>query len=126
MVDSNYRIRLRNQRKAERLSQPRRSAIRVPSDYDVLLGKGFSTQNHAGNKNFRQLVFSRQMVYENAEKGYKLQIAQDIVEVIHQSSGMFLKQEGQLWIPVDNSVARTKVSAAFRTLRLESRRYSSR
>lgn len=119
--DPDYRLQLRNQRKVERLTQPRRSAIREPSDYDVLLGKGFSTQNHFGNKEFRQLVASKHTVYDGAEKGAKLQIAQDIVDIVHQSSGMFLKQEGELWIPVDNSVARTKVSAAFRTLRHDKR-----
>ncbi|CAJ1939093.1 unnamed protein product [Cylindrotheca closterium] len=120
LEDPNYRVRLRNQRKVERLSQSaRRNAIHIPSDYDVLLGKGFSAQNHFGNKEFRQLVVSRQSVYDSAEKGSKLQIAQGIVDIVHQSSGMFLKQEDKLWIPVDNSVARTKVSAAFRTLRLD-------
>lgn len=72
----------------------------------------------------RRIVSDRQYAYEKAEKGKKVSVAQEVVDIVLESSGMFLKQAddgGEYWLAVDNETARTKVSAAFRTLRISSK-----
>ena len=111
-------------RRQERMQYPRRSRIFVPCSYDVLFGKGSSIQTFEGNKRMRQIVADRQKSYEKAEKGKKIGVAQEVVDMVLESSGMFLKQAddgGDYWLAVDNETARTKVSAAFRTLRIRSK-----
>ena len=93
-----------------------------------------SKENHIGNKKLRRLVLDCQKSYEKAEKGTKLMVAQEIVDIVLESSGRFLKASediidentasgyGCTWINVDNDSARTKVSAMFRTLRWKSKR----
>jgi len=119
-----YREYLRGVRKQERRQFPRRPRIFVPCSYDVLFGKGSSVQTFEGNKRMRQIVADKQKSYEKAEKGKKIGVAQEVVEMVLESSGMFLKQAddgGEYWLEVDNETARTKVSAAFRTLRIRSK-----
>jgi hypothetical protein len=114
---ASYRQRLVQQRRKERLSQPRRTMIYVPMSCDVLFGQGSRIQNHVGNKKFRVLVADCQKRYEKGNNGEKTSLAQDIVDIVIQSSGMFLKPDGEIWFPVENDAARTKVRVAFRTLR---------
>ncbi|CAJ1965029.1 unnamed protein product [Cylindrotheca closterium] len=112
-----YCLRLEQQRKHERLNYPLRHSIGVPFPQDVLLGKGTPFQNHPGNSNLRQVVSDRYKEYEKAQKGLKKVIAKEIVDAIRGNGGLFLKQDGKKWIPVNGEVAVLKVSAAFRTLR---------
>ncbi|CAJ1945963.1 unnamed protein product [Cylindrotheca closterium] len=119
-----YREYLRGVRRQERIQFPRRQQIYVPCSYDVLFGKGSSVQTYEGNKRMRRIVTDRQKAYEKAEKGRKVDVAQEVVDMVHESSGMFLKQAddgGEYWVAVDNESARKKVSAAFRTLRIRSK-----
>ncbi|KAL3926190.1 MAG: hypothetical protein SGBAC_013571 [Bacillariaceae sp.] len=104
-------------RRQERLKYPARSTIGVPFFEDVLLGKGTPFQTHAGNQKFRKLVVDRQKEYEKVERGIKRYISQEIVDIIKGNGGLFLKQDGSKWVPVDNEVAVMKVSNVFRTLR---------
>jgi hypothetical protein len=120
-IDS-YRQRLVRQRLQERLSQPQRKMIYVPMSCDVLYGRGTRIQNHAGNKNFRALILDCQKSYEKAQKGEKILLAQAIVDTLIEASGMFLKPHGDVWLPVENDAARTKVSDGFRTLRMDQRK----
>ncbi|KAL3935257.1 MAG: hypothetical protein SGBAC_009186 [Bacillariaceae sp.] len=120
-VDS-YQLSLRQRRRRERLSKPRRQKIFVPSEDDVLLGKGAPTQNFSGNQRLRSLVLACQKRYEKTPKGLKNAIAQEIVTTVNQSSGMFLKRDGDTWIAADNTTAREKVSALFRSNRLQQKR----
>jgi hypothetical protein len=115
-IDS-YRQQLVRQRRQERLSQPRRTMIYVPMSCDVLFGKGSRIQNHVGNKKFRVLIADCQKSYEKASRGEKTILAQSIVDTVIECSGMFLKPDGNVWLPVENDAARFKVSAVFRTLR---------
>ncbi|CAJ1945936.1 unnamed protein product [Cylindrotheca closterium] len=155
-----YKTFLEQERKKERLSNPPRVRIMVPSPNDVLFGKGTPVQNHVGNKKLRRLVMDCQKSYEKAEKGTKILVAQEIVDIVLESSGRFLRPAdngmpsafseassddntngnnnnnnnnnsianngvtgyGCSWINVDNESARTKVSAAFRTLRWKAKK----
>lgn len=113
---------LRQQRRRERLSKPRRSKILVPSEYDVLLGKGSATQNFIGNKRLRQIASDCQKQYDKAPRGTKNAIVQELVDTVLQASGMFLRKDGDAWIAVDNATAHQKVAALFRTNRMQQRK----
>lgn len=115
-----YRSYLREIRRQERIAFPRRQRIFVPCSYDVLSGTGSWVQTFDGNKRMRRIVADKYKAYEKAEKGKKASVAQEVVDMVLESSGMFLKQAddgGDYWLEVDNDSARTKVSAAFRTMR---------
>jgi hypothetical protein len=116
-----YRQQLVRQRRQERLSQPRRITIYVPMSCDVLFGKGAPIQNHVGNKKFRALIADCQKRYEKSKRGEKILLAQEIVDTVIESSGMFLKPHGDVWLPVGNDAAKTKVSTLFRTMRMDQR-----
>lgn len=58
-----------------------------------------------------------QIEYEKAGKMEKTEIAERIVNIIHESYGRFLKWEKEGWIEVDHEAAREKISHFFRHLR---------
>ncbi|KAL3912165.1 MAG: hypothetical protein SGILL_006992 [Bacillariaceae sp.] len=89
----------------------------VPGRVDVLLGRGKPIQEHFGNLRYHVLLDHYQQAYESAKKFEKMQVAQKVVDLVHEYSGRFLKQEGAGWIEVEELVAREKVSHAFRTRR---------
>lgn len=91
--------------------------IFVPNRLDVLLGRGKPIQEHFGNLRFHSLLDNHQRDYEQAKKFEKMQIAQKVACQVRNYSGRFLKQEGTTWVSVEDSVAREKVSHAFRTRR---------
>lgn len=93
------------------------SNIIVPGRLDVLFGRGKPIQEHYGNLRYHALLDSYQSAYEEAKKFDKMEIAQKTVDQVHIYSGRFLKQEGAVWSAVEDSVAREKVSHAFRTRR---------
>ena len=105
------------QRKYERLNFPLRSTFYVPFSADVLLGKGTPFQNHPGNKRLRQLISDHIKQYDKSRKGEKKAIARGIIDIIRQSGGLFLRQDGSIWTRVNDDVARLKATAAFRTYR---------
>mmetsp|Transcript_2580 Transcript_2580/g.6201 ORF Transcript_2580/g.6201 Transcript_2580/m.6201 type:complete len:475 (-) Transcript_2580:345-1769(-) len=111
---------LEQQRKHERLYFPLRRTIGTPSAQDVLLGKGTPFQIHPGNKNLRKMVSDRFKEYDKAPKGAKKAVAREIVGTIKSNGGLFLKQDGNKWVPASDDVSVLKISAAFRTLRLKS------
>ena len=92
-------------------------SIIVPGRLDVLFGRGKPIQEHYGNLRYHALLDNYQSAYEQAKKFEKMEIAQRTVEQVHSYSGRFLKQEGAVWVVVEDSVAREKVSHAFRTRR---------
>ncbi|CAJ1962885.1 unnamed protein product [Cylindrotheca closterium] len=113
------RKRIEQQRRQERLKYPTRSTIAVPFCEDVLLGKGTPFQIHVGNKKLQQFVADRFKKYERAQKGAKKAVAQEIIDVVRGNGGLFLKQDGNRWVPVTDDVALLKVGALFRYLRLK-------
>jgi hypothetical protein len=92
--------------------------INEPGPLDVLQGRGLEAQVHPGNLRFRNIVAERQKVYNKSLIHEKTAISKEIVLVIRESGGRFLRQdEGHGWKVVDDNVARAKVSAAFRDRR---------
>jgi len=90
--------------------------VLAPGELDILLGRGRGAQNHKGNIHYRQVVETFRSRYEQIpQKGAKTQLIREVVAVIYDNGGRFLKQDGfGRWIPVDPEVARDKVSHSFR------------
>eukprot|EP00539_Tryblionella_compressa_P008100 CAMPEP_0178757724 /NCGR_PEP_ID=MMETSP0744-20121128/13973_1 /TAXON_ID=913974 /ORGANISM="Nitzschia punctata, Strain CCMP561" /LENGTH=302 /DNA_ID=CAMNT_0020411977 /DNA_START=213 /DNA_END=1121 /DNA_ORIENTATION=+ len=102
-------------------------AVCIPSRNDVLFGRGKGFQNHIGNQLYRQLIEDCLPTYETSNKEQKTRIAQEIVSIVHEANGRFLKDDGATgWVPVtDLQLLRKKVSHAFRGLRSQKKTQSS-
>jgi hypothetical protein len=111
-----YRQILEKRRKKERLVYEV-SRVGVPGRNDVLFGRGKANQNHIGNIKVRSLVEDCKEMYDKASRDEKTQITQEIVQVVQQATGRFLKDDGAGWVEVDDGIARLKVSHVFRGLR---------
>eukprot|EP00536_Pseudo-nitzschia_multiseries_P015662 jgi/Psemu1/69591/estExt_Genemark1.C_9270014 len=86
---------------------------------DVLSGRGGATNSHSGNRAFRSLVKQYQNDYLKAKKRDKPQVAAEVVEIIREKGGRFLrryptKSEGVFWIEIGDVRAREKTCQALR------------
>jgi hypothetical protein len=88
------------------------------NENDVLCGRGGTTNQHIGNKKFRNLVKQHQESYLKCKKKDKPAISSKIVKMIREMNppGRFLKQEGNAgeWFDVGDARATEKVSQALR------------
>ncbi|KAG7338204.1 hypothetical protein IV203_025116 [Nitzschia inconspicua] len=121
-----------NNRKDMKKKKPKHNAhsaltsVCVPSRNDVLFGRGKRFQNHVGNQRFRTLIEDCLPSYDKASKEQKTKIAQEIVGIVHQARGRFLKDDGAGWAQVtDIHLLRQKVAHAFRGLRSQKQMHAS-
>ncbi|KAG7369630.1 hypothetical protein IV203_027376 [Nitzschia inconspicua] len=98
------------------------------SNFDVLFGRG-KVKDHYGNIYLHKLIAMNQDRYEAAERWEKTVIAEEIVSIIRDRGGRFLKPSKvnaiQTWEVVDIEAAREKVSHTFRSRRPKSSSLSS-
>ena len=80
----------------------------------MMLGRGRRTNTHPGNIRLRGMCDDSKELYNSSGKKFKTQIAEKIVKAVKVSGGRFLKEDGFVWVEVDDVVARLKVSHAFR------------
>lgn len=94
-------------------------AVDLPSRIDVLLGRGTPFNHHHGNRHLHEVVESHYDQYCSEIRVGKTKLAEDIVVMIHECSGRFLKQhdESGMWVEVTKLEARNKVSHCFRRKR---------
>jgi len=100
-----------------------------PGPHDVLLGRGGGTNNHIGNKNFRDLVTRHKMRYLACSKVDKPKVAREVVSIWRRLDppGRFLQRKDEtkkgpgsvrdedvVWTEVDDSEARRKASQCLR------------
>ena len=98
-----------------------------PSKYDVLFGRG-KVKDHYGNVHLHQLIAMRHDRYEAAERWEKTIIAEEIVSIIRDLGGRFLKptkDKFNPWMEVDAEIAREKVSHTFRSRRSKAEQLSA-
>lgn len=83
---------------------------------DVLSGRGGATNLHSGNQYYRQLILSYCAAYEQAKKITKPTISRQIVKLIREKGGRFLRKSKQdgLYYELDTSTANEKTSQALR------------
>mmetsp|Transcript_20101 Transcript_20101/g.37574 ORF Transcript_20101/g.37574 Transcript_20101/m.37574 type:complete len:222 (-) Transcript_20101:34-699(-) len=93
------------------------SIVECPHHEDLLFGKGQAIMKHPGNVAMRRLLETRLDRWEVAPFKDKSGITWEVVNVIVQGGGRFLKEDGNGWfVQVEDEVARQKVSIAFRDL----------
>ena len=90
--------------------------VGVPGRFDVLLGRGKACHDHPGNVRLRHLVEEWADIYSCSCKKQKTRVTREILEMISNSSGRFLKESDSGWIEVSQEVARLKVSHVFRDM----------
>eukprot|EP00980_Cylindrotheca_fusiformis_P029224 scaffold22759_cov98-Cylindrotheca_fusiformis.AAC.1 len=95
---------------------PIEGAVDIPSNSDVLWGRGNQIYQHPGNCILRELVETYHDEYNALWKHGKTDLAHRIVSVVHGFSGRFLKldKESGMWVEVSDSDAREKVAHRFR------------
>jgi len=87
----------------------------VPTDDDVLFGRGGYTNSHPGNIRFREKALELRPVYERSSKEEKFKISQILLDSIMSDGARFLEkgQDGE-WHQVKGNGARKKASQALR------------
>lgn len=98
---------------------PHAEGTDLPLSKDVLLGRGVPYVNHPGNKHLHELVGSSYDEYNKSIFESKTRMAEEIVVLIQNYGGRFLKrdEESDMWVEVSNLEARNKVSHSFRRKR---------
>jgi hypothetical protein len=98
------------------------------TDEDVLLGRGGRSNHHAGNKRYLIEKEKIQPRYLAADKEAKTGISQELVDIVENWGGRFLKldEETDKWYRVKNIVARKKASQTLREMNTEQYRANKR
>ena len=91
--------------------------IVIPGPCDVLLGRGKLIQEHTGNLRYRHIVESHTEQYERCSKTEKTQLASEIVQIVKDRGGRFLKKIDEGWVEANAETVRDKVSHSFRNRR---------
>lgn len=90
------------------------------TENDVLFGKGGDIADHIGNLKYRNLVDRFIPAYEPSNRREKTVIADNIIQLVKDSGGRFLKlvanDEGKIvqWEEASQSLARKKTTHTFR------------
>ena len=92
------------------------SGVDLPTNHDVLMGKGKPYQHHPGNAHLRVLVEAYMDEYHSASKSlYKMDIVYKVCSMIRARSGRFLEKDDDGWWRESHDVdAVDKVITLFR------------
>eukprot|EP00980_Cylindrotheca_fusiformis_P002555 scaffold607_cov109-Cylindrotheca_fusiformis.AAC.1 len=95
---------------------PIEGAVVLPSNYDVLWGRGKQVFRHPGNRLLYELVETYYDQYNRLSKEGKTSLADQLVAVVHGFSGRFMKldKESGMWVEASSIEAREKVTHRFR------------
>lgn len=92
----------------------------IPSDVDVLCGRGVIPFQHTGNRKLRQVIADKLESYNLCQSRQgRTTIIRDTIDYFHRRGGLFLKadHEGQ-WYDGGIEAAKSRVSTAFRDARV--------
>eukprot|EP00980_Cylindrotheca_fusiformis_P030810 scaffold25454_cov127-Cylindrotheca_fusiformis.AAC.1 len=94
-------------------------AVDIPCRSDVLLGRGRPFNSHPGNKRLHEIIADFYAKYNQLFRSQKTKLAADIVQMVHEYGGRFLKQDEEtaMWVEVSDLEARNKVAHGFRRKR---------
>ena len=103
----------------EKITDKEKIRVMIPSNKDVLSGRGRFVQDFVGNVHFRHLIASSVPEYENCEDIFRAkgQVADKVIDDIHSSGGRFLKDDGIGWVLLDEKAVHDKVTMTFRSRR---------
>jgi len=91
--------------------------VLVPTDLDVLLGRGGKTNNHPGNKRYREEVLTvKPMYHDCTTKPEKKNVSELLMAYVHHYGGRFLSKDCRTghWYIACPKTARKKCSQALR------------
>jgi hypothetical protein len=98
------------------------ASVGIPNMFDILCGQSRICANHTGNRRFQVVLDLFAPKYDaSSSKQEKMALTKEIVAVIANSGGRFLKYHEGLWTEISTVTARDKVSHALRT-KVSSRR----
>jgi hypothetical protein len=100
--------------------------VGTPGNNDVLMGRGRMCQDHVGNLRLRFWVDQYREKYEACDKKEKTAIAGEVIKLVQERKGRFLKADGAGWVQMDELTARNKVSSCFRSCRKLDKRSEGR
>jgi hypothetical protein len=90
--------------------------VGIPNKFDILCGQSRICANHPGNRRFQVVLDLFAPKYDaSSSKQEKMALTKEIVAVIANSGGRFLKYQDGLWTEISTVTARDKVSHALRT-----------
>lgn len=94
----------------------RTEKVLVPSNLDVVCGRGGLSNNHIGNKRYLEEVVRLQGRYRVASRLQKREIAKEVLNFVKEG-GRFLRKEekSELWVPVDEQHTMEKITQALRS-----------
>ena len=98
-------------------SSGKETKILVAASADVLLGRGSGYFNHMGNIRYRGLVEERRQIYDRSSKAEKKRLAEEIILIIENNGGRFLRGDDGSWIQIDRKSKLQKIGHSFRALR---------
>lgn len=93
---------------------------------DVGLGRGGEMNRHPGNLRFHDAKRTLQPHYLACFKDSRTDVAQALVDQVHQWGGRFLKKDQKGYYEVHNHTARTKCSQALREIYTQEERAAKR
>ena len=89
----------------------------MPTENDILLGRGGNNYQHEGNKRLKELARASWETYENAEKLQKRSVAERLVQQIYalRPRGRFLEKDhnSEAWYEVNLDRAIDKAAQAY-------------
>jgi hypothetical protein len=97
--------------------------VEFSTDRDVLSGRGGGTNLHPGNRCYRDLILSHRKEYDLASKAQKPSVSRQIVHLIRQNGGRFLRKDSKdgKYYEIGDDLAREKTSQALRHRTFEMR-----
>lgn len=108
-------LRRREERLRDGTLDPNEPVIMLPSNKDVLLGRGKPVRTHPGNLRLGFLVEERLQGYFQGKRPEKIAIANQIYFTMIQDGSRFLKQNDDgIHVVVDEATAISKIEHFFR------------
>lgn len=87
-----------------------------PKKDDILCGQSRLCASHSGNRHFQKVLNEYAEKYQRAtSKQQKMIMTKEIVDLIHETGGKFIKCRDGTWEEISTVAARDKVSHALRT-----------
>ena len=112
----NHSAFIRRRKKAEHEKTSNVSYVLIPSNLDILVGKGKSHE-HAGNIRLHLLVDEMLPRFDEVGNKEKTAMVNRMVSELQSQPCRFLSCDEGMWFEVPDSVAREKVSQLFRSRR---------
>jgi hypothetical protein len=108
-------LRMRKQQEASPRKGEQCPRIVVPTNLDILFGRGKKYREHLGNLKMVDVLEANVERYESVGLKEKSLVISEVTQEIKNRGARFLKLENNVWKEVDDKLAKEKVSHGFRT-----------